>query len=150
MPEVISNTSCLIALSNIDNLDILRSIYDTITITDIVAAEFGEKLPYWIIVDPVTDLGKAELINAVLDPGKASSIALALEKSDPLLILDDGKARHFANALNLKLTGTLGILVKAYKTKIIPDLPLMLSELRQNGFYISKNIEYEILKLLDS
>ena len=149
MPEVISNTSCLIALSNIGSLDILHNIYDNIFITDIVAAEFGEKLPEWITVNSVKDPGKAELINAILDSGEASSIALALERNDPLLILDDGKARRYANALDLKLTGTLGILVKAFRAKIILDLPGMLSELRRNGFYISRNIEHEILKLLN-
>ena len=146
MPDVISNTSCLIALSNIDSLDILRKIHGNINITDVVAAEFGEKLPDWIIVSSVKDAGKAELISVVLDPGEATSIALALEKKNPLLILDDGKARHFANALNIKLTGTLGVLVKAYNAKIIPDLPGTLSNLRQKGFYISKNIEHEIMK----
>ena len=148
MPEVISNTSCLLALSNIGFLDILHNIYGHILITNDVAEEFGEELPSWIAVTPVKDIAKLELINAILDPGEASSIALALEKSSPLLILDDGKARRLANNLNIKLTGTLGILVKAYKAKIIPDLQGTLFLLRQRGFYISKSVEKEIQSLV--
>jgi predicted nucleic acid-binding protein len=41
MPNVISNTSCLIALSNIAMLGILQKRYDRIIITPEVANEFG-------------------------------------------------------------------------------------------------------------
>ena len=148
MPEIISNTSCLIALSNINALEVLNRLYGNIIITNEVAQEFGQELPDWITINPIEDYAKFEIINAILDPGEASSIALALEKRDPLLILDDGKARRYANSLDIKLTGTLGILAKAYKTMIIPDLQIVLSALRQKGFYISRNVEKEILKLI--
>ena len=148
MLEVISNTSCLIALANINKLDILRDVYGHITVTNEVAVEFGEKLPDWIKIASVKDTAKTKLISVMLDLGEASSIALALEKSNSLLILDDGKARHFAKSLDIKLTGTLGILVKASKAKIIPDLQSAFSALRQSGFYVSESIENELLKLL--
>ena len=126
----------------------MYNIYGQITITSEVAAEFGEKLPDWIKVVSIKDTDKTKLISSILDPGEASAIVLALEKADSLLILDDGRARNFAKSLGIKLTGTLGILLKAYKTKIIPNLQDTISELRQNGFYISKDIEAELLKLL--
>jgi predicted nucleic acid-binding protein len=58
MPNVISNTSCLIALSNINRLEILHKRYDRIIITPEVAYELGESLPDWIAVIPVKDTGK--------------------------------------------------------------------------------------------
>jgi len=48
MPNYISNTSCLIVLSNIGLLDILQKMYGQITICQEVAEEFGEELPNWI------------------------------------------------------------------------------------------------------
>ncbi len=36
-----------------------------------------------------------------------------MQKTNPLLILDDSKARRIAAKLNLQFTGTLGILLKA-------------------------------------
>ncbi|MDR1452672.1 MAG: hypothetical protein LBJ25_01670 [Candidatus Margulisbacteria bacterium] len=101
MPEVISNTSCLIALANIGLLDILHNIYGRITITDEVSAEFGEALPDWVSVVSVRDASKTKLITTLLDPGEASSIVLALEKNNALLILDDGKARQAAQSNEL-------------------------------------------------
>lgn len=44
MPEMISNTSCLIILDNIDRLDILQKLYETIYLTEEVAQEFGKPL----------------------------------------------------------------------------------------------------------
>jgi len=50
---IISDTSCLIALSNIGLLDVLRDLYQEVIITKEVQAEFGGNLPEWIIVSEV-------------------------------------------------------------------------------------------------
>jgi predicted nucleic acid-binding protein len=52
---IISDTSCLIALSNTGNLDILRQVCKTILITPEIAGEYGEDIPAWITVTPVRD-----------------------------------------------------------------------------------------------
>jgi predicted nucleic acid-binding protein len=99
MPNVISNTSCLIALSNINRLELLQKRYGHIFITPEVRSEFGEILPVWISVVPVKDTYQKLLINNHLDLGESSTIALASEIDDPLLILDDGKARKYAKTM---------------------------------------------------
>ncbi|WP_350126926.1 hypothetical protein [Imperialibacter sp.] len=46
MPKVVvSDTSCFIALTNINELDILQKLYEQVYSTQEVEAEFGEKLP---------------------------------------------------------------------------------------------------------
>ena len=47
MPEIISNTSCLIVLDNIGMIYILKELYETVTISEEVAAEYGKELPGW-------------------------------------------------------------------------------------------------------
>jgi len=54
---VIADTSCLIALSNVDLLDVLKNLYQEITITKEVQAEFGASLPKWISVKEVKNIG---------------------------------------------------------------------------------------------
>ena len=76
---IISDTSCLIALSNIGLLSVLRDLYQEILITQEVKDEFGEKLPDWIKVLKVKNVEKQREIAKELDKGEASSIALALE-----------------------------------------------------------------------
>jgi len=145
-PEIISNTSCLIALSNIGRLDLLRVVCGPVIITPEVAAEFGEALPGWIRVIPVNDSQKTRLIEKTLDLGEASTIALALERDGALLILDDGKARRFAKSMDMQLTGTLGIVVKAYRSGFIDNLGEIIEDFRQCGFYIPNDIENELLR----
>jgi predicted nucleic acid-binding protein len=49
MPKtIISDTSCLIILSKIGELDLLFRTYGQITTTKEVALEYGEQLPEWI------------------------------------------------------------------------------------------------------
>lgn len=55
MPEMISNTSCLIVLDNIGMSHVLKDLYGNITITEEVAIEFGKELPDWIIIEKVSD-----------------------------------------------------------------------------------------------
>jgi predicted nucleic acid-binding protein len=50
------------------------------------------------------------------------------------LILDDAQARSFAQDLGLSITGTLGILIAAYRQGIVADLNLVISRLKAGGF----------------
>lgn len=47
---IISDTSCLIVLSRIGRLHLLNELFSTITITQVVADEFGDPLPPWVEV----------------------------------------------------------------------------------------------------
>lgn len=55
---IIADTSCLIALSNINLLYILKRLYSEILITKEVQTEFKEQLPEWVIVVDVINKGK--------------------------------------------------------------------------------------------
>ncbi|MDR1326514.1 MAG: DUF3368 domain-containing protein [Treponema sp.] len=137
---IISDTSCLIALTNTGNLDSLRRVCQTVFITPEIAAEYGEDIPTWITVTPVRDHEKVRLIQKVLDPGESSAIALALEIKEPLLILDDAQARLFAQYLGLAITGTLGILIAAFQQGIIADLDPVIAGLKACDFRLPRDL----------
>jgi predicted nucleic acid-binding protein len=145
MPNVITDTSCLIVLSNIGQLDILRKLYETMLITPEVAAEFGEPLPEWIHTTYVADPLKTQMLQNYLELGEASAIALAVETPDALIILDDKKARRVANNLGLQVTGALGVIAKAYQTGLITDIEGVIADLRQSNFRIPREFERIIL-----
>jgi predicted nucleic acid-binding protein len=137
---IISDTSCLIALTNTGNLDILHHVCQTVLVTPEIAAEYGEDLPAWITVTPVRDNEKTRLIQKTLDPGESSAIALALETKEPLLILDDAQARSYALDIGLTITGTLGILIAAYRQGIIADLAPIISSLKTCDFRLPRDL----------
>ena len=146
MPNIISNTSCLIVLDNIGMLDVLKELYGKVFITEEVSKEFGKTVPDWIEVRKVSDNKYLKLMKNFVDLGEASTIALAVETDDIVIILDDLKARKLAQKLNLKITGTIGVLIKARKRNIITSTQEVLNKLRNEGFRISDEIEKEFLK----
>jgi len=143
---IISDTSCLIALTNIGRLDVLRHLYETVLITPEVADEYGEPLPEWINVNAVRDAGKTVAFNRFIDLGESSAIALAMEIDGALVVVDDLEARQFALSLGLKITGTLGVLIRAFKQGIITDISPVISQLKEIGFRLPANTD-ELISL---
>ena len=64
-----------------------------------------------------------------LGKGEAESIALASE-TGLTLILDDLKARKIAETLDLRITGTIGVLLKAENLTLIKSAYDKTAELR--------------------
>src|SRR5947208_3309161 len=119
---IISDTSCLIVLTNIQELDLLNKVYGQIITTSEVLSEYGQQLPDWFkIIDP-KDVKYLKVLELEIDKGEASAILLALELGDATVILDDYKARKVAVKLGLTITGTLGIILKAKRQEIISSI----------------------------
>ena len=143
---IISDTSCFIILTNIGELHLLQKLYSKITTTIEIATEFGEPLPDWVEILSVKSKDTQRLLEMQIDNGESSAIALALEISDSLLILDDIKARKVATLLGLSITGTLGIIIKAKLEGIIPSVIPILNKIKQTDFRLSNEVESQVLK----
>lgn len=143
---VISDTSCLILFHKIGELDLLRKVYDSVSTTPEIAQEFSEELPDWIIIESVKDKKYQQFLETQVDWGEASAIALAKEMESPLLLLDDLKARKLASKLNLKFTGTLGVIHKAKQIGAIEKVKPLLDKLQTTNFRFSENIITELLR----
>ena len=143
---VISDTSCLILFHKIGELELLRKVYDSVTTTPEVAEEFMFELPDWIHIEAVKDKKYQEFLETQIDWGEASAVALAKEMEDPVLLLDDLKARKLAVKLNLKVTGTLGVIHKAKQIGLIENVKPLIEKLQATNFRISENIIAELLR----
>jgi predicted nucleic acid-binding protein len=143
---VIADSSCLILLAKIQELEILRSVYKRIFITREIAGEFGNDLPDWIEVREVENKTLQSLFEDTLDLGEASALALAIETQDCTVILDDLKARKTAAKLNIKVTGTIGVIVKARKDHKIPSARSVFEKILATDFRISDRILTEAIK----
>jgi predicted nucleic acid-binding protein len=144
---IISDTSCLILLDNIGELSILNKLFGNITTTSEVAGEFGKLLPPWIEIKEPNNKNYQSIIEASLDRGEASAIALAIELDNCLLIIDDLKGRKFAHQLGLTIIGTIGVIVDAKLAGIIPSIKPILSKIKSTNFRITEQLELLILKL---
>jgi len=78
-----------------------------------------------------------------LGQGEAEVIALA-SQSGLKVIMDDSKARRVAENMGLKMTGTIGVLIKAEKLGLIESAYNKAKELREKGFYVSEELLEDI------
>ena len=63
-----------------------------------------------------------------------------------MIIIDEKLGRFHAKHADLKVTGTIGILIKAKNQGIIKDLKPLLYELTEKNVWISEKLIIEILK----
>lgn len=146
MPKVvIADSSCLIILSKIGELELLHLLYGRIYITSEIEIEFGESLPEWIIVETVQNKQYQKFLETKVDIGEASAMALAKENTDSLLIVDDLKGRKIAQELNLVFTGTLGIISKAKEAGHCNRIKPIIEKILQTNFRISQAVVNALL-----
>ena len=128
MPElVVVNTGPLIAWERMGCLDDIGRLPFQTVCPEEVRSELdeGERAghpriaPPWLgvrrLLTPVTSLGVIEL-----DVGETAVIQLALELPAKMVVMDEWKGRRAALALNLEVTGSLGLLGMARKLGLIP------------------------------
>lgn len=156
MRKVIVNSTPLIVLCGIGQLDILRELYHEILIPTAVYNEVTAKedsacaqiknAGKWIRVEKIRELSEKKMYKAKLHDGEVEVMILSQEQNADLVILDDNAAKKTAKYLGLTVTGTLGVLLKAKQKGIIREIRPLLSEMRRNGFYISNNVENMVLE----
>lgn len=156
MRKVIANSTPLIVLCGIGRLDILKKMYQEIYIPSAVFREITLKNDFvceqvclakeWIHVEQIHDYSERKMYKAKLHDGEVEVMILAQEQKADLLILDDNAAKKTAKYLGLKVTGTLGVLVKAKQQGIIECVRPLLTEMQRNGFYVSRTVESIVLE----
>ncbi len=144
---IISDASCLIALDEIGQIEILKSVFPQIVTTKEVSAEFGKELPTWISIKTLQNSAKRNELELVLDAGEASAIALALENpKQSILIIDEKKGRKIAKQYNLEIIGTLRVLLLAKQNGVIPSVKNLVAELIRKRFRFTNAVVNQILE----
>ncbi len=141
---IVSDTSCLILFDKLGRIDLLQSLFGKITITQIIADEFGKTIPDFIIIENPKNKNYQRILESFLDPGEASALALALEREKHLLIIDEFKGRREAKQLGLNYTGTFGVLIVAKEKGYINSVTEVINEIKKTDFRISDKLTDEI------
>lgn len=161
--KVVCDTNIIIDFSKIGRLDLLKDVFDEVLIPNEVKEELmagegaGESdgiedtdvkkaLPGWISIKTVKDLFALENLKINIDKGESASIVLYKETNSDLLAINDLKARGIAHALEIKIIGTLGILLLAKDKGLIQEIKPLMEKLRKNGAYVSNSLYNRILE----
>lgn len=151
MRRVVVNTTPLIALSHVEQLDILRKLYGEIIIPEAVYRELSVKTDSickktvdssldWIRVDKIKNQMAKAMYKTQLHDGEVEVMILAKEIAADVVIIDDANAKRHAKYLGLSVTGTLGVLIKAKQERYIDELKPILQRMVENGIYISQGL----------
>ena len=81
-----------------------------------------------------------------LDKGEASAIALSFEMDNSIVIIDDLKGRNVAERLNLRYSGTFGLILKAKQIGIIQSVKPILTKIKGTNFRFSEKLFKLILE----
>lgn len=99
-----------------------RTVYDEVVTRGLIRGApdaFTVRLFWQRQAWPIVDIPEANLATykptVTLHRGEIELLAFAQMLNDPLVLLDDEVARTEARRLGLRLRGTLGILVQAYR-----------------------------------
>jgi len=155
MRKIITNTTPILSLLKIDKLNLLKRLYGGVTVPNAVYEEIekGKHKSYykdlkqvdWITIEHIKNPDSLTFF-VDLDKGEAEVLILAKEQNADLVILDEIMGRRYAKQLELNLTGTLGVLLKAKKKGIISSIREILKELTEKGTWLNPKL---IKKLID-
>jgi len=161
MPAAISDSSTLIHLAALGRLILLREYYTEVFIPPAVwkeVAEEGRGRPGaceveeaaragWLKVIAASDEPLVRLLKRELQDGEAEALALAVERQEDVVLLDESEARRVAAVYGLRKTGVVGILIQARLDGKVTSLRQELDRLRQDaGFWITEDLYRQALE----
>jgi predicted nucleic acid-binding protein len=135
---VVSDTSPILSLALIGQLELLRDLYGTILIPGAVRSEISATdqndardvdRAEWIITRPIVPDVVLKLLLREVDQGEAEAIGLALQSNADVLLIDERKARHLAAYLELGVVGLLDVLQEAKQRQLITSVKPILDDL---------------------
>lgn len=150
--RVVVNTGPLVALVRGAVLDVLGRLPIEFVCPSEVRAELDEGVTKghpaviapWLRVLPLA-VPLNRIAAAALDEGEAAVIQLALEQGIPLVCLDDWKGRRAALAVGLRVTGSLGLLIRAKTAGILPAIRPVLDRIMEEGVWYDAELVRQVL-----
>jgi uncharacterized protein len=149
---VVADSSPLIYLSRVGVLHVLVDLFEEVVVPQAVWDEIVTRRPdapgadalrhaTWIRVaeNPATD------VNLGLDAGETAAILLAEISRADLLLIDERVGRSIARRRSVEVRGTLGVLVLARQSDVLPAVKPVLDALVAEGFRIAPTLVREVL-----
>lgn len=143
--KVFANTTPFISLASIRQVDLLPKLFGHIHVTDDVIAECAAGGPIvvpslseqdWIVRVP-TPRQPAPHILLELDQGEKTTLQAALAEKADLVLMDEKIGRNMAEYLGLKVSGTLGVLLKARRAGLVASFRVAAQGMRAQGIHFN-------------
>jgi predicted nucleic acid-binding protein len=152
---VVADTSALVALAACDALSLLDQLFEDVRVPAAVLRECtvqgkreAERLETYLQGRVVQiDLSEFVIAIAGLGQGELEAMALCKRLRADRLLVDDHRARKIARLNGIEVIGSLGILLKAKDSRMIPEILPLLRTIQEAGVHYSDHLVDEALRL---
>jgi len=150
---VFSNTTPIIALSSIQRLDLLPQLFGRIHLVKEVVdeCEAGGTIAVpslrefdWLTIVESTPISNPSLF-LELDKGEKHTLDMAQKYHADWVLIDEKIGRNMAEYLDLHVTGTLGVLLKAKQQGLITSFLECVTTMRNHGIYYHPDLIKKLL-----
>jgi predicted nucleic acid-binding protein len=160
MPDsdaIVINTGPILALvAACGDLGILASVYRQVLVPFEVCSEVGAggRVGFGLTEFAAADyLVKQQeptpvtpYLSHALGPGEAAVIQLALDRGIPTVCIDESVGRRLARLSGLKVTGSLGVLLKAKRQGLPVRIQTCIERMRSHGVWVSDRVATDVLR----
>ncbi len=155
MRLVVADTSPLVYLILIEQIEILPQLFESVILPGAVHSElchrlaptpvrtWAEALPGWAEVKPSPEIADDAL--RALGLGERAAIALALSIHADLVLIDERKGTQVAIENGLEVSGTLGVLQRAARKGLL-NLAEAFARLKTTNFRYRQEILDRLLR----
>ena len=154
MNAIVSDSTTIIVLLNIDRVDILSNIFNKIYIPVKVYDEIviDEKIildDSFFIKKEIKDKSLQKLLLKRLDAGESEAIVLSGEMNLSLII-DEKKGRKVARNMGINIFGLIGLLIINYKNGQLSSQETVniFFEAKKAGFRVGTKLEDDFLQIV--
>ena len=155
--KMVVNASPIISLSNIGQADLLLKITDKLIVPKGVYEEINfhehtDNASKWIRSLDNSLIHEVTIPHIISDwnlgKGESQVISFSYQNDKIPIVIDDKAAKKCANLFNIKVVGTLAVLIKAKQMGLIDEVKPLLYALKANGFRISNHIIATALEIV--
>ncbi|HSB78640.1 MAG TPA: DUF3368 domain-containing protein [Candidatus Methylomirabilis sp.] len=154
--RVVCNAGPLIHLARAAHFDLLRVLFDRVLIPPAVYQEVAVRgkgedgsrevaRSVWIHQRQPRRADLIAGLGTFLGRGEAEAIALAAERPNTLLLMDESHGRRVAGNMGITVRGTLGVLLDGHRGGHVPDLRGAIVRMRERGTWIAEELVVAIL-----
>jgi len=155
---VVANSTPIILLQKVGQLELLKALYSKIFIPEAVYKEViigGASKNQddfisahsFIEIVRIHNVEAKKLFAASLHEGEVETILLAMETKADLCVLDDLLARKYAKSAGFNVAGTLGVLIAAKNKGHIKAVKPVMDELISEGMYVDEALYMSALTI---
>lgn len=152
---LVADASSLIALATCDRLALLDTLFGNVVVPDAVFTEVtiegkpqSERLRTYLRNKVLAvDMQQFVYLDGYSDLGETQAMLLYKSINADYLLIDDKRGRKVAKLNHIQTVGTLGVLLQAKRTGLIPSVKPLIEQISASPVFISESLIRAVLQL---